>query len=157
KMQARRMSPVDVMTSLDNYNVFLPTGSVKLGNIDYALDSNSMYEFPDRMKDIPLRTEQGRPTFLGDVANPRDASLIQTNVVRITGRRQVYIPVYRQPGTSTLSVVRALEKQLPEMRRKLTYPDIEPVLVMDQSIYVKHAITSLAEEGLLGAVLCSLV
>src|SRR5205085_976879 len=108
-------------------------------------------------KDIPLRTQQGRPTFLGDVANPRDASLIQTNVVRVNGRRQVYIPVYRQPGTSTLSVVKALEKQLPEMKSKLTHPDIDLRLVMDQSIYVKHAITSLAEEGVLGAILCSLV
>ncbi len=157
RLQARNLSPVDVMNALDNYNVFLPTGDAKFGRTDYALDSNSMYELVDRMGDIPIKNESGRIVFLRDVANPKDASLIQTNIVRVNGRRQVYIPVYRQQGSSTLAVVNGLAKSLPEMKAKLTQPDIDLKLVMDQSVYVRHAIQSLVEEGVLGAVLCSLV
>src|SRR5918912_1269240 len=62
------------LVALDRYNVFLPTGDAKFGNIDYALDSNSLYELPELMGDIPLQTRRGRPpVFLGDVASPRDA------------------------------------------------------------------------------------
>ena len=63
------------------------------------------------MGDIPLRTEHGNAAYLRDVATPKDASFIQTNVVRVNGRRQVYIPVFRQLGASTLNVVDTLKKR----------------------------------------------
>ena len=110
KMQARNLSPVDVMNAIDNYNLFLPTGDAKFGDLDYALDSNSMYDLVAEMGGIPLRTQHGNVAYLRDVATPRDASFIQTNVVRVNGRRQVYIPVYRQLGASTLGVVGTLRK-----------------------------------------------
>ncbi len=157
RMQARNLSPIDLMNALDRYNLFLPTGDAKFGKWDYALDSNSMYELIDRMGDIPVKTDGGRTVFLRDVATPRDASLIQTNVVRVNGRRQVYIPVYRQMGSSTLAVVDQLKDDLSGMKSKLTHDDIDLKLVMDQSIYVRHAISSLIEEGVLGAFLCSMV
>jgi multidrug efflux pump subunit AcrB len=157
KMQSRNLSPIDLMNAIDNYNIFLPTGGAKFGKLDYALDSNSMYELVDRMGDIPVKTDPGKVVFLRDVATPKDANMIQTNVVRVNGRRQVYIPVYRQMGSSTLSVVDGLKEAVPEMKKKLTYSDIDLKVVMDQSIYVRHSITSLVEEGVLGAVLCSLV
>lgn len=157
RMQARNLSPLDLMRAIDNYNVFLPTGDAKFGTTDYALDSNSMYEIIERMGDIPVKNDKGKIVFLRDVANPKDASLIQTNVVRVNGRRQVYIPVYRQMGKSTLDVVDGLKKNLPEMKAKLTHGDIDLKLVMDQSTYVRSAIHSLIEEGVLGAILCSLV
>jgi multidrug efflux pump subunit AcrB len=157
RMQARNLSPLDIMNALDRYNIFLPTGSAKIGKTDYDLDSNSMYELVDLMGDIPIKSEGDQVIFLKDVADPRDASLIQTNVVRVNGRRQVYIPVYRQMGSSTLSVVNGLRSAVPEMKHKLTHSDIDLKVVMDQSVYVRHSIESLAEEGILGAVLCSLI
>src|SRR3954467_1857965 len=157
ELEARDLSPVDVMNALDNYNIFLPTGDAKFGKTDYALDSNSMYQLVRRMGDIPVKTENGKTVFLKEVADPQDASLIQTNIVRVNGRRQVYIPVYRQQGSSTLDVVNGLKAAVPEMKNKLTRPDVDLKVVMDQSVYVRHSIESLVEEGALGAVLCSLV
>ena len=158
KLQARGLSPLDVMDALDRSNVFLPAGDAKLGGVDYALDSNSMYDLIDRMGDIPIKSgRDGTMVFLRDVATPRDANLIQTNIVRVDGRRQVYIPVYRQQGASTLGVVNNLRDDLPDMKDRLTTPDVDLKLVMDQSVYVQSAIHSLAEEGVLGAILCSLV
>ena len=105
KLQARHLSPLDVMKAVDDYNVFLPTGDAKFGTTDYAIDSNSMFDVVERMGDIPLRNEHGNAAFLRDVATPKDANFIQTNVVRVNGKRQVYIPVFRQLGASTLDVV----------------------------------------------------
>ncbi len=157
KLQARGLSPTDVMDALDRQNVFLPAGDAKFGGTDYALDSNSMYEIVDRMGDIPIRSNSHGVVFLRDVATPKDTSLIQTTIVRVDGRRQVYIPVYRQQGSSTLQVVETLKENLPDMQARMSTPDVELKLVMDQSVYVKSAIESLVEEGILGAVLCSLV
>lgn len=157
KLQARNLSPIDVMNALDNYNLFLPTGDAKFGSVDYALDSNSMYDFVERMGDIPIRTEHGNAIYLRDVAKPRDANMIQTNIVRVDGLRQVYVPVYRQVGASTLSVVDQLKHDLPDMQSRLTRSGIDLKVVMDQSVYVRNSIHALIQEGVLGAVLCSLV
>lgn len=157
KMEARQLAPTDVMQAMENYNVFLPTGSVKLGDLDWAISSNSMYDLVDQMQGIPLRNEQGNAAFLGDVAKPTDASFIQSNVVRVNGRRQVYVPVYRQRGASTLTVVDTLKQSIPDMKSRLTKPDVNLQVVMDQSVYVRKSISALVQEGILGAVLCSLV
>jgi multidrug efflux pump subunit AcrB len=157
KMQARGFSPVDVMNALDAANVFLPSGDAKIGKLDYVLDSNSMYRDIADMGDIPLRYDNGRAVFLRDVATPADANYIQTNVVRVNGKREVYIPVYRQLGASTLAVVTKVKAALKGMEEKVTKSGISLKPVMDQSIYVRKSIEALVQEGVLGAILCSLV
>ncbi len=157
KLQARHLAPLDVLKAIDDSNVFLPTGSAKFGDTDYAIDSNSMFDLINNMGDVPLRNEHGNAAYLRDVATPKDANYIQTNVVRVNGRRQVYIPVFRQLGASTLQVVDTLKGALERMTARLTRPGINLSVVMDQSVYVRRSIESLVEEGVLGAVLCSLV
>ena len=119
KMQARNLSPLDVMNALDEYNVFLPTrrrqvrrhrlrASTPIRCIDMSTD----------MGDIPLRIRaRATPSICGDVATPKDANFIQTNVVRVNGKREVYIPVFRQLGASTLRVVSTLERLAQGHRR----------------------------------------
>jgi multidrug efflux pump subunit AcrB len=158
RLQAHGMSPVDVMQALDRFNLFIPAGGAKFGGTDYTFDSNAMYDTVERMGDVPVRSDpDGRTVLLKDVAKPTDASVIQTSVVRVDGRRQVYVPIYRQAGASTLDVVNTLKANLPDMKDRLTTPDVDLKVVMDQSVYVGKAIESLAEEGVLGAALCSLV
>ncbi len=156
KMQARNMSPIDVMHSLDASNVFFPSADAKFGPTDFIIDSNSMYQKIEEMGDIPLRYESGRTVYLKDVATPKDAYYIQTNIVRVEGKKEVYIPVYRQLGASTLGVVAALSDKLKEFEGRLTRPGINLKLIMDQSVYVKNSIMALVQEGVLGAILCSL-
>jgi len=157
RMEARGLSPVNVMNATDQFNVFLPTGSIKVGDTDYAVDSNSLIDLVDRMGSMPLKAESGNVSYIRDVAKPEDASFVQTNVVRVDGRRQVYIPVFRQTGASTLTIVDTLRSTLKSMQDRLTRAGIELSLVMDQSVYVRASINALVQEGLLGAILCSLV
>jgi multidrug efflux pump subunit AcrB len=163
EMQARGYTPADIMEAVARYNVFFPSGDVKIGDMDYALSSNSMYQLVDRMKDIPLQAKAGNASYLGDLAEPKDAAFIQTNIVRIGGprgpsRKQVYIPVYRQVGSSTLDVVSNLRAALPKMEPRLTGANnVKLDLVMDQSVYVEESIFALVQEASLGAILCALV
>jgi multidrug efflux pump subunit AcrB len=157
KMQARGYSAADIMDAVEKFNLFFPSGDVKIGDKDYALSSNSMYSKVERMGDIPLKAREGNAEYLRDLATPKDDAFIQTNIVRVNGRRQVYIPVYRQVGSSTLDVVENLRKALPTMQSRLSHSDIDLHLVMDQSVYVKESISALVQEASLGAVLCALV
>src|SRR5450755_223566 len=157
KMQARNLSSADVMDAVERYHIFFPSGNVKIGDKDIALSSNSMFLLPERMGDIPIFSDANKRGYLSEVAEAKDASFIQTNVVLINGKRQVYIPVYRQVGASTLTVVGTLKEALPEIKAKLSEPDVDLTLVMDQSVYVRASIEALVQEGFIGAILCSLV
>ncbi len=156
QVQSRNMSPMDVMQSLDASNVFFPSADAKFGTTDYVIDSNSMYQKIEDMGDIPLRYESGRTLYMKDVATPADAYYIQTNIVRIEDKKEVYIPVYRQLGASTLGVVTNLAGKLREFEGRLTRSGINLKLIMDQSVYVRQSIMALVQEGVLGAILCSL-
>ncbi|HET6881183.1 MAG TPA: efflux RND transporter permease subunit [Pirellulales bacterium] len=157
QMQARQLSPLDVMTSVATSNVFLPTGELIVGDKDYFVESNSLIGEVEDMGHIPLRTEHGNHGYLRDVAKPTDDAMIQTTIVRVEGRKQVYVPVMRQTGASTVEVVDELKKKLPEIESQLSSPDVKLELIMDQSVYVRKSIKSLATEAGLGALLCSLV
>lgn len=157
QMQVRNLSPHDVLHAIEQANVFLPTGDVKIGGVDYQYGSNALIEDIARMGEIPVKSDNGKIVFLKELATPKDSSLIQTNVVRVNGKKQVYIPVYRQQGASTLKVVNGLNKSIGDMQSKLSRDDINLKVVMDQSVYVRHSIESLMHEGFLGAILCSLV
>ncbi len=160
QMQARNLSLMDVQKAVDNFNVFVPSGDVKIGDTDYAVLSNSMFEKVPDMGLMPLTASTNSSEtarFLRDIAQPTDSAFIQTNIVRVDGRPQVYIPVYRQQGASTLTVVNDLKKSIADMEARLTKPDINLKVVMDQSVFVRASISALVQEGALGAILCSLV
>ena len=157
KVQARGLSPLDVMKSMDDYNVFLPTGDIKLGDTDFAIDSNSMFRDIKNMGDIPLSSKQGNAAYLRDVATPEDSAFIQTDIVRVNGRREVYIPIFRQLGSSTLTVVDTLKGAVQDMMERVSRPHINLKVVMDQSVFVRQSIKALFQEGATGGIFCVLV
>ena len=158
KLEARGLSPLDVMNALDNYNVFLPTGDAKLGDTDYAhrleLDVRLSVARWGTSRSIPSsatsrscatwrprRTPRSsRPTSCGSTARRRCTSRSSASSARARWR------------WSTAS-----GSHLKEFTDRLTRSGIDLKLVMDQSVYVRQAISSLVQEGVLGAILCSLM
>lgn len=155
KAQARGFSPVDVIESIRRSNVMIPTGNAKFGALDYQINANGMTATVPELNDLPLRIGNGAPTFIRDVASVEDSSQIQSNIVRINGKRQVYIPIYRQPGANTIAVVEGIKAELAPILARVKGINLD--VVMDQSFYVREAIRNLGEEALLGALLAALL
>ena len=153
-MEARQISPLDVVRSLHNYNAMLAAGTSKFGDEEVQLDSNALLYNVADFNQVPIKIDEDRQVYLRDVGEARDASRIQTALVRIDGRPQVYVPVYRQQGASSLSVVDSVRGALPLMQQR-TSEGVKLDVVMDQSVYVRHAISSLVHEGVLGALLAA--
>src|SRR3989442_2109754 len=110
KAQARRLSPLDVIHAIQGANTFIPTGDAKFGMLDYQINANGMVEKVADMNKIPITMGSGPPVYVGDVAKVEDSNQIQQNIVHINGKRQVYIPIYRQPGANTIEVVEGIKK-----------------------------------------------
>src|SRR3989449_5086914 len=154
KLYARNLSPMDVVQALKSSNVFIPTGDAKIGDMHYFVNANGMVRQVSQLDDIPIKVEDGAPVFLRDVGEAKDAHQIQTNIVRLNGRRQVYIPIYRQPGANTLQIVAGVREAIAAILSRLP-KGINLDLVMDQSAYVRQAIRGLLHEGALGVLLAS--
>ena len=162
RLEARGLSPMDVVQALREQNVFIPAGNMKAGDVDYQIVANSMPTQVEDLNDMPIAVRQGAPVLIGDVAEVRDSSQIQTNVVRVNGRRQVYIPIYRQPGANTIEIVNSIRANLERILQRLREmnprtQDLAIEVVLDQSVYVRNSLTSLQMEGLLGALFAALV
>ncbi|MGZ3686481.1 MAG: efflux RND transporter permease subunit, partial [Bdellovibrionota bacterium] len=155
KLKRFNFSPLDVMERLNHLNTFVPSGSVKMGNLDYQIESNGLVDKIDDMNDFPVRSENGVPIYLRDLGVAKDSSKIQTNIVMIDGKRQVYVPVYRQPGANSIQVVDDIRHSLSELGKGL--PGIGLKLVADQSSFIRHAIASITEEALIGGGLAALM
>ncbi len=162
KLEARGLSPMDVVRALNKQSVFIPAGNMKAGDTDYQIFANAMPAKVEELNDVPIATHQGSVVFMRDVASVQDSSQIQSNIVRINGRRQVYIPIYRQPGANTIEIVDAIQGQLRQIRERLREmderaQDLALEVVLDQSVYVRDAIDGLQFAALLGAILAGLV
>jgi multidrug efflux pump subunit AcrB len=153
KAQARNLSPLDVINAVRDFNVMIPTGDAKFGALDYQINTNGMVPAVAQLNDLPLRVGNGPPTYIRDVATVEDSHQIQTNIVRVQGKRQVYVPIYRQPGANTIAVVEGIKAQLKPILERIKGINLD--IVMDQSVYVRQAIRNLVQEAALGFLLAA--
>src|SRR4029077_11777786 len=145
KLQAHQLSPMDVVREINQSNLILPTGDVKIGPFDYNLYSNSQAPTPPSINSMPRKSVGQASVMVGDVGNAVDAQAIQTNIVRVDGQPSVYLPILKQGGdTNTIAVVQGIKDALQHL------VDIPKQLitrvVFDQSIFVKTAISNLIRE-----------
>jgi len=156
KVQARGLSPLDVVNSIRSFNVLVPTGDAKIGDLDYNINVNGMVEQVTDINNIPIKVVNGAPVFVKDVGHVQDAFAIQTNIVHVNGKRQVYIPIYRRPGANTIQAVEGVKEIIPTVLARIP-GGINLNVIFDQSTYVRNSIAALEHEGLLGAVLAGLM
>jgi len=156
KLLSRQLSLMDVVGAVNDSNLILPAGDVKIGPFDYFVYSNSLVDNMDQLGQVPLKTKGTSWVTVNDVGKAQDANQIQYSVVRIDGQRSCYIPIMKQGGdTNTIQVVngvRDLIRHLYDIPKQMVAS-----IVFDQSVYVKEAIRTVLHEGLLGLILTGLM
>lgn len=150
KLEANNLSVLDVVRSVNDSNLILPAGDVRIGNLNYNIYANSQLRDIADVNRLPLKTRGRSSVLVGDIGEARDASQLQNNVVRVDGQRSVYLPVLKQGG-STIAVVNGVKDAVANL---LDVPDqLVRNVVFDQSLFVKRAIKNLTMVGIIGLVL----
>ncbi len=152
KLEAHQMSVMDVVRGVNDSNLILPSGDVRIGPYSYNLYANNQLRGMDDINRIPLKSIAGAPVLVGDIGEAKDGSAIQYNIVRVDGQRSVYVPVLKQGGdSSTISLVNGVKEVIKDL---LDVPQqLATRVVFDQSVFVKSAIENLLHEGAIGLVL----
>jgi hydrophobe/amphiphile efflux-1 (HAE1) family protein len=158
-LRARGLDLLDVVNAVKAGNLLLPSGDLRAGDRDYNVFANTQVDDPRPLRDIILKpgnTATGaQPVRISDVAAVEDASADQANIVRINGRRGVYMRVLKQPGANTIGVVDALRAALPNLRG--VPANVKLDISFDQSTYIRSAVASLEHEAVQGGLLAILV
>src|SRR6185369_587582 len=156
KLEAHQLSPMDVVRAVNDSNLILPAGDVRIGPLDYSIYTNSQLDTTREINLLPLKTEGNGYVTVGDVGVAKDAQQIQQNIVRVDGQKAVYLAILKQGGdTNTLSIVDGVKNvvaHLTDVPKTLTAR-----AVFDQAQFVRAAIDTLLHEGGIGLLLTSLM
>jgi len=155
-LQSRGLSPADVSNALQNQNVVLPSGDVKIGALDYALAMNNSPNVIETINSFPIRHANGRTIFMRDVAHVHDGFQVQTNSVAVDGTPGALMVIRKTGGVSTLAVINGIRHALPDISRMLP-SGVRINAIFDQSLFVKAALNSVVIGGLMAAALTALM
>ncbi len=160
-LRARKLSIMDLVSAVRGSNLLMPSGSLRAGDRDYNVFTNTQVPDVRPLRDVVVRATPAQPgqgpgiVRVSDVAQVEDLAADQTEIVRVNGQRGVYLRVLKQPGANTIAVVDAVRAAIPKLRG---VPDSVRVNIgFDQSNYIRAAVAALQHEALQGGFLAVLV
>lgn len=156
ELQAKGLSPLDVVNAISAQNLILPSGSSKIGSLDYDVDINGSPDTIQELNDLPLKRVGDATLYIHDVANVRDGSPPQTNIVRVNGQRASLITILKAGNASTLDVINGVKTMLAQLEPGLPEAlTVHPLA--DQSLFVRASINGVLREATIAAVLTALM
>lgn len=155
-LQARGLSAQDIANALAAHNMIVPVGTQKIGSIEYTLNLNNAVTNIDELANIPVKVVNGAMVYMRDIGQVRDGSPPQTNIVHVDGNRSVLMTILKNGAISTLDIVDGIKAKLEEIKPALPEA-LVATPINDQSLFVRAAIEGVVFEGVLAAVLTSLM
>src|ERR1035437_6425011 len=155
-LQARGLSGQDVASALAAQNLITPVGSQKIGAFEYVIQLNNS---PIKMEDLgglPIKAVNGAMVYVRDVASVRDGNPPQTNIVHVDGNRSVLMMVLKAGSISTLDIIAGIKQKVIDVKDSLPAA-LKIGFIGDQSLFVRGAITGVAYEGIIAALLTSVM
>jgi multidrug efflux pump subunit AcrB len=156
KLLARGLTPLDIVNAVNAQNLTLPSGTAKIGDIQYTVRTNATPATIDDLNNMPVKFANGATIFVKDVAQVRDGALVQQNIVREDGHRSVLLSVIKNGNASTLAVVNGVKKAL-DVARAAAPAGLKISELFDQSVFVKNSVIGVLREGAIAAGLTALM
>jgi len=155
-LQAKGLSAVDIVNAVNAQNLILPTGTAKLGTLEYNVEMNGSPQSVDELNDLPVKTVNGATIYMKDVAHVRDGFSPQTNIVLSNGQRGVLMSIYKTGTASTIDIVDRV-KQMLEFNKGSIPEGMRISTFFDQSLYVRASIQGVIREAIIAACLTAVM
>ena len=156
KLQAYGLSAADVVNAVSAQNIILPAGDMKMGQVDYQIETNSAPQSIAALNDLPIKTVNGSTVYIHDIGNVRDGFPPQTNIVRVDGQRASLITLLKTGNASTLDIISNVRARLPLIAAQLP-PALQIRPIADQSVFVKSAISGVQREAIIAGCLTAIM
>ncbi len=156
KLDAFNMTVEQIGTALATENVNLPSGNIKMGQIDYPLRFVGEFEESRHMRGMVVGTFEGRPVYLEDVAEVKDTLRELTVVERLNKEQGLRLIVQRQSGANTVEIAREINARIPEIQQNLP-PDVQLLTIVDLSEFITDSIDNLVNILYFAAIFVTIV
>ncbi|MGO9125284.1 MAG: efflux RND transporter permease subunit [Terriglobales bacterium] len=156
RLQANGLSPNDIVNAINAENLITPSGTAKIGPLEYQVEMNSSPLTIADLNDLPVKTVNGSTIYMRDVAHIRDGFAPQTNIVRQDGVRGALMAMYKVGSGSTLTIVQAVKDVIP-IAAKFLPRDITIKPLFDQSLFVRASINGVIREAIIAAALTAVM
>ena len=156
KLQAKGLTPLDVVNAVNAQNLTLPSGTAKIGDTQFTVRTNAVPTTIEDLNNIPVKFVNGATVFVKDVGQVHDGNAVQQNIVRTDGRRSVLLSIIKNGNASTLAVVNGVKQAL-VVARAAAPSGMQIKELFDQSVFVKASIQGLLKEGAIAACLTALM
>ena len=151
-LQSKGLAPVDIVNAINSQNLVLPTGTAKLGTLEYMVEMNGSPQTVAGLNDLPVKTVNGATIYMREVAHIRDGFSPQTNIVRANGQRGVLMSVYKTGSASTLDIVSRVKQTIANYAGSIP-EGVHIAMLFDQSLFVRASIYGVLREALIAACL----
>ena len=155
-LQSKGLSPLDVVNAVGVQNLILPSGTTKIGPLEYDVDMNASPQTVVELNDLPVKTVGSNTIYIRDVAHVRDGFPPQTNIARVDGNRAVLLTVQKTGNASTLDIISGIKGMLPQIKQTIP-ADLNIRLLADQSLFVRGSIQGVVREAIIAACLTGLM
>jgi multidrug efflux pump subunit AcrB len=155
-LQAKGLSPADVVTAVGAQNVIAPSGTIKIDRFEYQVETNSAPPVLNDLNNLPIKMVNGAMVYVRDVAHVRDGNPPQTNIVRVDGHRAILTNIMKTGSSSTLDIITRVRDKIAYIRGQLP-PQLKITAVADQSIFVRGAVNGVVREGIIAACLTAIM
>ncbi len=155
-LQAKGLSAVDIVNAVSAQNLILPTGTAKLGTLEYNVEMNGSPQTVEELNDLPVKTVNGATIYMREVAHVRDGFSPQTNIVLSNGQRGVLMSIYKTGTASTIDIVDRV-KQMLEYNKGSVPEGLHISTFFDQSLYVRASIQGVIREAIIAACLTAVM
>jgi multidrug efflux pump subunit AcrB len=155
-LQAKGLSPVDVVNAISAQNVIAPSGTMKVDRFEYAVETNSAPQLLEDLNNLPVKAVNGAVIYIRDVAHVRDGNAPQANVVRVDGKRAILMSIMKTGSASTLDIISGVQAKLKLVKNQLP-PQLQINPLSDQSIFVRGAISGVVREAIIAACLTAIM
>jgi HAE1 family hydrophobic/amphiphilic exporter-1 len=137
-------------------NVNLSGGRLEEGIQQYLVRTLNQFRSVEEFGSVIVAHRDGAPVYLRDVAIVRHGFKEREAITRINGIEGVEVAIYKEGDANTVSVARAVEKRLDEVRKDLPI-GLELVKVYDQSTFITQAVDDVISAGWQGGFLAIII
>ncbi|MEY3285155.1 MAG: hypothetical protein RIR86_3168, partial [Acidobacteriota bacterium] len=156
RLAAYRIPITQVRNALVRQNADVPGGNVDSGARELVLRTMGRVVNPRDFDEMVIANVGGAPIKVRDIGYSEDGTKEMRTLSRLNGQPAVTLEIIRQSGANTVAVIDDVKKNLDKIRRQLP-PDVRMEVIVDQSLYIKNALSEINVHLVLGSILACLV
>ena len=156
RMAGYRLTTQDVEDAIRRNNLELPAGRIESQQREFSVTSQTELARPAQFSDIVIRTVNGFPVRMRDVARVEESAASDRSRVRLNGRDAISMGVIRQATANPLELSAGVRAMLPTLKADLP-ADITIDIANDNSVFIDRSVKSVYQTIAEAVVLVALV